>query len=723
MHDVPPDKVLSSLKEFFGYASFRPLQEEIIDTILSRRDVFVLMPTGGGKSLCYQLPALLLDGLTIVVSPLIALMKDQVDALRENGIAASFINSSLDSSEVQQRKAALAKGQTKLLYVAPERLMMPNFLEFISGLPLALFAIDEAHCISEWGHDFRPEYRQLSALRMRFPEAPIAALTATATERVQSDIIKQLHLREAQSFKASFNRPNLFYTVRTKSNAFDQLVTFLETRRNESGIVYCQSRATTESVAEGLQNAGFRALAYHAGLEADERTKRQEQFVHDEAQIICATIAFGMGIDKPNVRYVVHYDLPKNLEGYYQETGRAGRDGLPSDCLLFFSLGDKIKIEHFIEKKENEQERRIAYQQLQHMVAYADGAPCRRKVLLDYFGETPTADNCGMCDNCTSAEPAETFDATIPAQQFMSCVKRSGERFGMNYVIEVLRGAQSEKILSRRHDQLSTYGIGKERSKEEWQWIARQLVRQGYMRQSPDEYNVVKLAEKSREVLFQGEKVFLIKPKKEEKFISADALSQERYDHGLFERLRELRRELAERQGLPAYMIFSDASLRQMAQRFPTDTSAFKNISGVGEKKLAEHGDTFIREISAYCRENKIDPSSFIVRTDTRPVRKAPSPTRKETLLLHRQGLSLEQIAEQRQLASSTIYGHLAELIAEGEDIKLELIIAPERQRKILEAFEKLGSGAFKPVKDMLGDEFSYGELQVMRAVMRRNEK
>ena len=600
MQTRPPQLLLSALKEHFGYTSFRPLQEDIIEVILSHRDVFVLMPTGGGKSLCYQLPALLLDGLTVVVSPLIALMKDQVDGLRENGIAASFINSSLEAPEVRRRQQALASGETKLLYVAPERLMMPHFLEYLARLPLALFAIDEAHCISEWGHDFRPEYRQLRELRARLPQVPIAAFTATATERVQSDIIAQLNLREARSFKASFNRSNLFYTVQGKSDAYGQLAAFLETRRNESGIVYCQSRATTDSVAERLQRDGFRACAYHAGLEASERTKRQELFVHDEMQIICATIAFGMGIDKPNVRYVVHYDLPKNLEGYYQETGRAGRDGLPSDCLLLFGYGDKIKIEYFIEQKETEAERLIAYQQLQHLVAYADSAQCRRKALLAYFGESWVPENCGMCDNCTSTTPVEQFDATVPAQQFLSCVKRTGERFGMNYVIDVLRGAKVERIFINGHAELPTYGIGKDHSKEEWQALIRQLIRHGYARQVPEAYNAIKLTEKSRAVLFSGEKLLLDKPAAKQKLMSADERSSDQYDHGLFERLRELRKKLAHQAGLPAYMIFSDVSLRQMAQKFPLTESAFGSISGVGERKLAQYGRLFIQEISRH---------------------------------------------------------------------------------------------------------------------------
>jgi len=720
MLDRLADKTLSALKDFFGFTSFRPLQQEIIQAILARRDVFVLMPTGGGKSLCYQLPALLLDGLTIVVSPLIALMKDQVDGLRENGIAASFINSSLDPSQIQRRQKALANGEIKLLYVAPERLMMPHFLEYIAKLPLALFAIDEAHCISEWGHDFRPEYRQLSELRTRLPQVPIAALTATATERVQSDIIKQLHLHEAQTFKASFNRANLFYTVRNKNNSYEQLLDFLKTRRNESGIVYCQSRATTESVAEGLQRDGFRALAYHAGLESTERTKRQEQFVHDEAQIICATIAFGMGIDKPNVRYVVHYDLPKNLEGYYQETGRAGRDGLPSDCLLLFGYGDKMKIEYFIEQKPGEHERRIAYQQLQQIVGYAESAECRRKIVLDYFGDALATDNCGMCDNCTSTTPAEKIDATIHAQQFLSCVKRTGERFGMNYVIDVLRGAKAEKIFMNGHATLSTYGIGKGHGKEEWQAMARQLIRLGYARQAPEEYNAIKLTEKSSEVLFKGEKLFLSKPGHEQQFISANDRSADHYDHELFERLRELRKNLAQQAGIPAYMIFSDASLRQMAQKFPLNESAFRNISGVGERKLAEYGTVFIQEISTHCSEKNISPSSSTTVNQARPIRKALSLTQKESLLLHRQGLPVGRIAEKRQLAVNTIYEHLADLIEQGESVNLENLISPERQQTILQAFEKLGSDRLKPVMEMLGGEFCYGELKVMRAIQKR---
>ncbi|MEK7249270.1 MAG: RecQ family ATP-dependent DNA helicase, partial [Bacteroidota bacterium] len=463
------------------FESFRPLQEEIIRDSLAGKDVFALLPTGGGKSLCFQLPALVRPGLTLVISPLISLMKDQVDAMQTSGIAATFLNSSLQPEEARKRVRELHEGKHRLLYVAPERAMLSGFLDDLKNWNVQLIAVDEAHCISEWGHDFRPEYRQLVELRKLLPDVPFMALTATATTRVREDILKHLHLRNAQCYVASFNRPNLTYKVVPKVSPYEQVLAFIRARKNESGIVYCFSRKSADSVAERLLADGVSAKPYHAGMEKDERTRNQELFLRDEVQVICATIAFGMGINKPNVRFIIHHDLPKNIEGYYQETGRAGRDGLPSDCLLLYSNSDVMKQLHFIEEKDAI-EQRVARAQLDKIVEYAESSECRRVTLLDYFGEFYPEPMCNGCDNCLA--PREKYDATIPAQKLLSCLARikekSGYTTGLNYVVEVLTGADTEEVRKRKHKSLSTYGIGKELSRKEWLEIGRELMRLRY---------------------------------------------------------------------------------------------------------------------------------------------------------------------------------------------------------------------------------------------------
>ena len=608
--------LLPLLKQSFGFDSFRPLQEEIIRDALAGRDVFALLPTGGGKSLCFQLPALAREGLTVVVSPLISLMKDQVDALQASGIAATFLNSTLNASEGAKRTQGLRNGEYNLLYVAPERLMLSGFLANLKAWEVNQIAIDEAHCISEWGHDFRPEYRQLAQLRDHFPQTPVMALTATATTRVRSDILKQLRLREPRCYVASFNRPNLTYRVLPKNSAYKQLLKFVTARPDESGIVYCQSRNSTENVAARLKADGVVAEPYHAGLDARTRATNQELFLRDEVRVICATIAFGMGINKPNVRFVVHYDLPKNIEGFYQETGRAGRDGLPSECLLLFSAGDAVKYSRFIDEISNEQERKIARQQLRHMVELAESAECRRVALLRYFGEQFSEANCHACDNCLT--PRETYDGTVEAQKFLSCVYRlrekSGIDFGVNQVAEVLTGAQSEKVLKWDHHQVSTYGIGKEHSRGEWILIGRELVRLGYVRQLPEKFNVLQVTDGGRRALKEREPVVMAKPitppkveklAGEKKYRSRDAgVGGIVCDEKLFDQLRRLRKKIADERSLPAYIIFSDVSLRQMARYYPTTDNEFARINGVGERKLADFGKVFMDSIAGYLNKN-----------------------------------------------------------------------------------------------------------------------
>jgi ATP-dependent DNA helicase RecQ len=610
-HGPQRERVAAELRTTFGYDSFRPLQEDVIRATMGGQDVFVLMPTGGGKSLCYQLPALLLDGVTVVVSPLIALMKDQVDKLLAMGVPATYINSSLDADEIRRRQRGMVQGQVKLVYVAPERLMLPHFLDQLATIKIDGFAIDEAHCISEWGHDFRPEYRELRRLRELFPSASIGAFTATATERVQADIVRQLSLHNAARFLGSFNRPNLYYEVRPKEAGYRQLAGYLRERRSQSGIVYCHTRATTENLAERLQAGGINATAYHAGLDSGERQRRQEAFVRDDVQVMVATIAFGMGIDKPDVRFVVHYDLPKNLEGYYQESGRAGRDGEPSECLLFYSYGDAIKHEHFIREKASERERMVATQQLRQMIEWAEATACRRAALLTYFDEVlanqARPERC--CDTCS--QPAEQVDYTVPAQMYLSCAKRTRERFGSAYLIDVLRGSRNERVLRFGHDQVSTYGIGKDRPQEEWQYLARQLLRAGYVRPEEEEYGALKVTDLGYAVLFKGEKVILPKPRLRPAKVKktpnpvATGFSQVEAgpeDEHLFQQLRALRKRLADERGVPPYVIFHDTTLRQMAAVQPTSAAELRRIQGVGEKKLADYGEPFLKEIAEHAR-------------------------------------------------------------------------------------------------------------------------
>ncbi|HEY3374940.1 MAG TPA: DNA helicase RecQ [Candidatus Aquicultor sp.] len=596
--------MLTTLNKYFGYTTFLPLQQDIINDVLNKKDVLALMPTGGGKSLCYQLPALQLDGVTIVVSPLIALMKDQVDGLVSNGVAAAFINSSLNPSEITRARSQLERGEIKILYVAPERLMMPEFLSFLKRLPIALFAIDEAHCISEWGHDFRPEYRQLRSLKDNFPEVPIIALTATATEHVQDDIAVQLGIPDCSKYRASFNRSNLYYKIEPKTSAYQRLLKYISEHRGDSGIIYCQSRKLVSSLASDLKKAGFRALPYHAGMDPEKRSRNQERFIRDDAEIIVATIAFGMGIDKPNVRYVIHYDLPKNIEGYYQETGRAGRDGLKSDCILFFSYADKAKIEYFIRQKEDQAERDIAYKKLKEMTDYCEGNICRRKVLLGYFGEAFDEPNCGLCDVCL--EPREKFDATVVAQKVLSCVHRVNNGFGVTHIIDILVGSNNQKIIERGHDELPTHGIGKEHSRTEWQSMIRELVQLGYLSLEGDRYPVLRLNEKSRGVLLEDEQVFLTKPHVEVEIVPVSV--DDKCDQGLFEALRALRKTMADESDLPPYVIFHDATLKEMAAYYPRTNAALANISGVGEVKLKRYGNIFLKTIKEYCDANGVEP-------------------------------------------------------------------------------------------------------------------
>lgn len=617
MPTTPPKSLANSLKQIFGFDTFRPLQREIMEEILAGRDAFALLPTGGGKSLCFQLPGLLLPRLTVVVSPLIALMKDQVDSLHAAGVAATYLNSSLTAAESSARLQGLHAGQYKLLYLAPERLMLSGVLEDLQRWGVSLLAIDEAHCISEWGHDFRPEYRQIAALRNLFPKTPLLALTATATPRVREDIVTQLQLEKAHRFVASFNRPNLTYRVEAKSKSYEKVRFFIKSRSSEAGIIYCQSRKGAEELASKLAVDGIPALPYHAGLTTTERAKNQELFLRDKTNVICATIAFGMGINKPNVRFVIHYDLPKNIEGYYQETGRAGRDGLPSECLLLYSSGDAVKQRRFIDEKTDPEERRIALEQLQQILHYAEAEQCRRATLLDYFGETGSEGNCGSCDNCIlPREPYPGDEGTLLAQKLLSCVLRirqaEGFSVGMAHIAEVLVGAKTEKISRWHHDQLSTYGIGRDIDRRQWQEIGRQLLRMGILQQrsTSNGFATIELSSEGMAILRDRRQIRLTKPiKTNTEATRAPSRALDRgdivCDEQLFNVLRSLRRTLADERNVPAYVIFSDVTLRLMAREQPNTLELMSSISGIGQKKLSEFGETFISAIRDHLAERK----------------------------------------------------------------------------------------------------------------------
>jgi ATP-dependent DNA helicase RecQ len=707
-----------TLKKHFGYDQFRPLQREIISDSLAGRDVFVLMPTGGGKSLCFQLPALIRQGLTIVVSPLISLMKDQVDALQTSGIAVTYLNSTLDRHEAKARWRGVHRGEYRMLYVAPERLMLDTFLERAVNWNIAQFAIDEAHCISEWGHDFRPEYRELKKLRTHFPDVPMIALTATATERVRADIVKQLKLREPRCYVASFDRPSLTYRVVPKSAPYEQLLEFIRSRPNDSGIVYCASRKIAESLARNLNEDDVSAKPYHAGLTSAERTKNQDAFLRDDVRVVTATIAFGMGINKPNVRFVVHYDLPKNLESYYQETGRAGRDGLPSECVLLFSPSDVAKQLHFIDEK-SETEARIARTQLQQMVHYAETRDCRRVTLLGYFGEAYTRPSCEGCDNCLT--PRETFDGTIPAQKFLSCVHRihakSGFGFGVNHIADVLRGADTEAIRQRSHNELSTYGIGRELKREAWQAIGRELLRLGFIECAPGKFATLSLTPAGRDALRHRTPITLTK---QIEVVARDQKARAggiECDEVLFERLRGLRRKLADERDVPAYVIFSDVSLREMAKNYPTTVTEFRRIPGVGEQKLKDFADAFLGELKNYLAANprRTFSSSW---EPMRPARRTRlNDSQRETLRRFRSGESVDDISRARGFVRSTVYDHLEAAIKLGESLKPDRFFTAAQREEIASAFRKTSDGKLEDVRSLLDRKYDYGELRIFRAL------
>ena len=724
---------LDLLKSHFGYSQFRPLQAEIIGHTLAGGDSLALMPTGGGKSLCYQLPALLFPGLTLVVSPLIALMKDQVDALNANGIAARFINSSLPLAEIDRVQAQTARGQVKILYVAPERLALPGFRSFLEQQDLSLIAIDEAHCISEWGHEFRPDYRNLRTLRRDFPKTPVIALTATATERVRDDILSQLDLPQGRVFRSSFNRANLSYAVQPKGNSWGTLLSLLQEQRQQSSIIYCFSRRETEELAEDLNARGLAARPYHAGLNPEVRRQTQEDFIRDRTPIIVATIAFGMGIDKPDIRLVVHYSLPKSLESYYQETGRAGRDGLPSRCVLFYSHADKAKQDFFINQMTDAAEQGQARQKLAQMVEFAQLPACRRRYILEYFGEKWPAENCGGCDVCLAA--AADFDATEVAQKILSAVIRTGQRFGAAHIAQVLTGSREKRVIESGHHQLSVYGIVPDFGRNELRELMGQLQARGLLARNVGEFPTLSVTDRGRRFLQEREKLMLPRPQPEEAaaLAAAPAAAAEQYDTALFAELRSLRRQLAEARDVPPYVIFGDVVLRQMAARFPQSLDSFAQISGVGAAKLEQYGAPFVAVIREYATARGIAD-----RTAARPLpgpltdrgreARRPSPERRRdstydaTRALVEQKLSLATIARRRNLSAHTILGHLERLNQQGIELDLaHLLPPPERCARINAAFDLCGDDLLNPAWQHLAGQIPYDELRLVR-LFRRQE-
>ena len=719
-------KLLASrLKQTFGYDEFRPLQQEIMEASLAGRDALAILPTGAGKSLCYQLPALVREGLTVVVSPLIALMKDQVDQLEASGVAATFLNSTLDSNEVRRRIDGLDAGNYQLLYVAPERLMLPDFLLRLQGWKIAALAVDEAHCISEWGHDFRPEYRRIKEVRHLLPDIPVLALTATATERVREDILKQLELRDPAVFLASFNRPNLKYQVVAKSGAAAQVCNFASARPDDSGIVYCQSRKSTEALAATLRTNGFSAVAYHAGLDAGERVRNQDAFLRDEAKIVCATVAFGMGINKPNVRYVIHADLPKNIEGYYQETGRAGRDGLPADCLLLFSRGDVMKYLKFLDEIPDQQARAVAHHQLDQMTHFAESDTCRRVSLLGYFGETWSQENCGACDHCL--HPREKWDATTDVQKLLSCVVRIRQagsfNVGLNHIAEVLTGGLSEKLLRWKHDQLTTHGIGKDQPRPYWVDLGRQLLRLGLLAASEDKFPTVAISQRGIDTLKQRETVMLTRALALPK-TKAVRSGEIPCDPGLFERLRTLRKELSDAKNVPPYVVFSDVTLRHFSREYPGNDSALLRIPGVGERKLEDYGQAFLGAIRDWLAENPRQEFTPLEAVAAPPLRTptVTGGTVAMTLELFKSGQSIPEIAKSRDLAESTIETHLAQAIENGAQLDPRRLYTADEERLMHDALEGYDETALKPVFEQLDGKISYGKLRLYRAMNPRLE-
>jgi ATP-dependent DNA helicase RecQ len=715
------------LKTVFGYDDFRPLQKEIIGHILEKKDVLVVLPTGGGKSLCFQLPALVFAGLTIVVSPLISLMKDQVDQLGEMGISAVCLNSSLPVEQYRHHVSLIQQGRVKLLYIAPESLVRPRILEMLHAVTVDCLAIDEAHCISAWGHDFRPEYRHLAQIRQQFPEAVCTAFTATATPTVQKDIQTSLGFSQDNGFQAfigSFDRKNLVIRVMFKDNPLQQTLDFLASHTDDSGIIYCLSRKQVENLSNQLAARGFSVRPYHAGLDDTARNRFQTEFIKDDVRIVVATIAFGMGIDKPNVRFVLHYDLPKSVENYYQEIGRAGRDGLDAECLLLFSHADVPRLKSLV-TSQDEQRNRAAWFHLEDMVRFAEAEDCRKKRLLAYFGETAAQDDCGMCDNCLAPQE-QVQDISIAAQKFLSCVKRTGERFGAGHIIDVLRGAETKKIFQFRHHLLSTYGIGKDLSKKQWFYLSRQFQSKGFV-QREDQYGGLTLTPAAWDVLKAETKVSgWLDPRHKFSGPAAAATGTESgkssaHHPDLFEQLRHKRKEMADDAGVPPYAVFPDKTLVEMATFFPRTDTDFLNTFGVGQTKLEKYGPAFMALIKDFCTAQAI--SDIPQKRQPAFAIKKSAPTEKrhfQVARLYHEGKSVKDIADHFQVKPTTVINHLYRYFQEGNRIASGHVIdactlSPDVREKVLQAFDTHGYQLLKPVFEAMDREIPYEDLHLLR--------
>lgn len=704
----------SALKKYFGYDHFRPLQADIIQNVFEKKDTLVLMPTGGGKSVCYQIPAVTLDGVAVVVSPLIALMKDQVEGLSANGIPAAFINSSLSLDQQRNVESALLAGYVKLLYVSPEKLVSQSFQPLLKRLNISLFAIDEAHCISAWGHDFRPEYTQLRFIKSQFQGVPLIALTATADKLTRKDIITQLNLQAPAVFIASFDRPNISLTVRSGQKRLEQIVAFLKERPNQSGIIYCLSRKGCESLADKLNEKGFKADYYHAEVPAAKRSKVQEDFINDRTPIICATIAFGMGIDKSNVRFVIHYNLPRNLEGYYQEIGRAGRDGLPSDALLFFSYADLISYREMIDQGEAVAEQKaLKLAKLDRMYQFAEAPVCRRKTVLNYFGE-PYAGQCGNCDVCKN--PPRHFDGTIAAQKALSAILRTGQRVGMNLLVDILRGSNRREIFEQNYHEIKTYGAGKEYGYDDWLYLLSQMLHIGLVEIAYDDHNCLRVTEEGRKILFEEKKVSLAmpkpKPKPGEKMFEPKVVEKSKTQlqkEELLARLQQLRRTMAIQQGIPPYTLFSDVTLQQMAEKRPLSDAEMLEVEGVSERKLQLYGDAFLQEIRRFILEKSHSGERLTGSTHF------------ISYHLFLQGLSVEDIARERGFSTLTIANHLATMYERGELFNIDQWVSPEVcdiVQGALPLFEE--PFQLKPIFEHFSERYSYDEIRWAIAAFRR---
>ena len=699
------DLLYKYLKEYFGYDTFRPLQEKVIQAVLEKKDNLVIMPTGGGKSMCYQLPALVLEGVTLVLSPLIALMKDQVDGMNSNGIPSAYLNSSQSNSEVEKVIQKLTAGALKLLYLAPESLK--TFETLIAELPIGLIAIDEAHCISSWGHDFRPAYTQLSFLKKQWPTIPIIALTATADKATRSDILNQLNLKNAEQHIASFDRPNLSLEVQVAHDRITKIIAFIKEHPNSSGIVYCLSRKTTEQVANSLQKKGYKAKAYHAGLPAEDRSKIQENFVRDKSKIICATIAFGMGIDKSNIRWVIHYNLPKNIEGYYQEIGRAGRDGIAAETVLFYSYADVIQLQKFANNSNNKE---VQISKLERMKQYTEALSCRRKILLNYFGEFVEKD-CGNCDVCKN--PPTIFDGTLLSQKILSGIARLQQKEPIGTLVDFLRGSQNALIYDKGYQHLKTYGLLKKMTWSDVQQYTIQLLNLGYCELAFHENNAIKLSQLAHKILFENEKVFLtkvlLKPTSKKK---SSPKTKQKQTHSLFEDLRSLRLEIAQQKNIAAYLVFSDASLKQMELKRPTNRSEFKEIEGVGRKKFEDYAEAFIKRIVAFQKKNT-----------PRNKKNTAESTFQKTLELHQKGLSAQEISTNRKLHLATIQNHLLKLFQEGRDVNLNEFVSQKEVTEIKKAKVELkNSKSLRHYYEHFEEQMPYPSLKFGLAILERNK-